>query len=338
MLVKNKTIINSISTQEKVSKILDIGQYNILQYYLKQDITNPNKLFNPYRDILCCGIDNKPSCYISSKKINDTDWLIFNDRAIGYSANIFGLAATKYGLSLTGFVNKELFSKTVDLLYNEITNSEDLFDIDEDKIIEKKLLKKSTSTIEVFPKIYSEKELNYWKQYNIELNDLIDFKVFACSKVVINGKTFLRSSTEDICFAYKFQEGKYKIYRPESLKEYKWRTNTSEIDNINFIENDLVILTKSRKDRIVLKKMGFESYSYSSETLIPDKLAYKTKYILYDNDNKDFNTGQEFAKQIAQKFNLLNLEIPSKYKCSDISDLVKKVGFEKSKEILLGLI
>lgn len=191
------------------------------------------------------------------------------------------------------------------------------------------------------------RDYDYWyKRYSISIEDLDLFKIKPADIVYIGTKQFYRKYTNDPCYVYEWGDNKsYKLYRPYANKEYKWRTNHQLIDDVNIqysidlFGEDNIILTKSRKDRIILHKLGFPSYSYNNESTIPETLPYITKYILYDNDYKAINnTGQIYATQIANKFNLSNICLSSEYKCKDIADLVWKHGLEEAKNILTKII
>ena len=60
--------------------------------------------------------------------------------------------------------------------------------------------------------------------------------------------------------------------------------------------------------------------------------------ILYDNDLKDPNPGQLMASKICDKYGFKNLCIPDKYKCKDISDLIKERGIEMASNLIKTLI
>ena len=77
-------------------------------------------------------------------------------------------------------------------------------------------------------------------------------------------------------YAYKVFD-KFKIYRPLASKYTKWRTNltTSDVQGLAQIpeKGDLLIITKSLKDVMVLYEMGYTAISAASETtFIPEDI------------------------------------------------------------------
>ena len=69
------------------------------------------------------------------------------------------------------------------------------------------------------------------------------------------------------------------------------------------------------------------------------KNRFKNIYILYDNDyTKEINTGELNALKFVNEFNLIKLTLPQYLGVKDTSDLCKKYGRNKVKEIIYNLI
>jgi len=92
--------------------------------------------------------------------------------------------------------------------------------------------------------------------------------------------------------------------------------------------------------------MGYHAIALQSEMQLPnEKLIFELKNrfdkidVLYDNDfNNINNPGQTMAKKICELHGLKNLCLPNKYKCKDISDLIKSVGIDVTYTLLKNLI
>jgi hypothetical protein len=78
--------------------------------------------------------------------------------------------------------------------------------------------------IKVIPKEFEEHELNYWKQFNIDLKILQLYNVKAVKECWVNDSIFYTFKKSDPCFRYTRENG-FKIYRPLADKKFKWRTN-----------------------------------------------------------------------------------------------------------------
>jgi DNA primase len=142
-------------------------------------------------------------------------------------------------------------------------------------------------------------------------------------------------------YAYKIDD-KFKIYRPFNTKYTKWRANvtTENIQGLKQLpkgQRNLLIITKSLKDVMVLYKMGYDAVSPSSETTflptkILDKLKKKYKHILilYDRDR----TGMLKARTYSKEYGLDAFFVNKKFNSKDISDAVANCGFDAVKEWL----
>ena len=67
-------------------------------------------------------------------------------------------------------------------------------------------------------------------------------------------------------------------------------------------------------------------------------LVAKYNY-LYDNDfQSDGNHGRILGETMAREFNLIQIEIPDKYRSKDTSDLFKNYGEQVVREVINQLI
>lgn len=138
---------------------------------------------------------------------------------------------------------------------------------------------------------------------------------------------------------------KFKIYRPLEQEPNKWLSNCTTYDIQGYEQlppkGDLLIITKSLKDIMVLHKLGYIAIAANSEnTLIPDKAIkdlsnrFEKIIILYDTDLP----GIHGAKSMRDTYNLKCILIPRKYKIKDISDFIKEHKIKKTKKMLKELL
>lgn len=198
--------------------------------------------------------------------------------------------------------------------------------------------------------IFTKDDFKYWNQGYITKQILQKELVFSVAIVLLNGIPIWHYHKKNPIYLYYeiSSNGKYiKLYRPLNLnKSYKWLSNIKDakscIGGMNDLQDtDYVIITKSKKDYMVMKNvLGFNTiYVQSESTGISEYIIdilhkdYKTVYNLFDNDTAGYKLGEEFAK--------INNTIPIWYNKAhgkDTWDVIIKYGIEKNKEIINKLI
>lgn len=154
---------------------------------------------------------------------------------------------------------------------------------------------------------------------------------------------------EKLAYVYDFYfDGKIwrrKIYQPLSKKN-KWKTNLNNlvIDGIKDIpkKGELLIITKSRKDRLVLKSLGYNAIATNNEaSWIPDanfeKLnsRYDRLVVFFDNDD----TGMTNSLKFSEKYGVDRIFITDfSEKIQDIADYRKEYGKESTIKLLKQLL
>lgn len=297
--------------------LLMLDDYDIYSYYLGN--FRIGRLYNsPLRPD-----DKNPSFGIYQSKYNT---LMFKD-----------LGSGQYGNSLT-FVK----------LYNHI-DSDDELEKELLRIVKKinptrvlkqnrKYDKEHLTDIGIARQPFTQTDIDYWSQYHISLDTLHKYQVFSIKYFLCNGTVRGVYKESSPMYAYKVFD-KFKIYRPLASKYTKWRSNLTNYHVQGLAElpkrgGNLLIITKSLKDVMVLYEMGYNAISASSETtFIPieilDKLKVKWKnvLILYDRDS----TGMMKAREYSKQYGLNAFFIHRKFKAKDISDAVKYNGFDNVK-------
>ena len=297
--------------------LLMLDDYDIYSYYLGN--FKIGKLYNsPLRPD-----DKNPSFGIYQSKYKT---LMFKD-----------LGSGQYGNALT-FVR----------LYNHITTQnaleKELLRIVR-KINPNSILKQNRdygtphiTNIGIARQPFTTTDIAYWGQYRISLDTLKKFQVFSIKYFLCNGTVRGVYKESSPMYAYKVFD-KFKIYRPLASKYTKWRGNLTNYHVQGLAElpakgGDILIITKSLKDVMVLYEMGYNAISASSETsFIPieilDKLkkVWKNIVILYDRDS----TGMMKSRKYSKDFGLTAFFVHRKFKSKDISDAVKNNSFDEVK-------
>lgn len=317
-----------ITDELSIEKILTkTNHYSIFKYYLSQPIKINKPISSPFRE------DRNPSWNLFQTKEGE---ILYKDFATGESGGVIKFVQKLFVLNY-----KQALEKIWDDLI--VKNNIKTF-----KPIITNHTKKNVS-ISIKRKYFIKTDEEYWSQYKITKNTLKTFKVYPIVTFWVNDiESNLIYSKKQPMYAYK-QFDKFKIYRPYSKeKKDKWRTNCGYYD-IQGIEQlpdkgNLLIITKSLKDVMVLYELGYNAIAPQSEqSSIPSnimkylKSKFKEIIILFDYDNG----GIKGAEKLSNKFNLKTLFIPKHYldiySIKDVSDCIKEIGINKTKKLLKKL-
>lgn len=292
-----------------------LSDYDIYSYYIGK--FRVGKLYNsPLRND-----DKNPSFAVFPTRNGQ---LLFKDHGSGVSGN----AITFVKLISNSTTHRQLEKELL-----KIAKKTDISKSAERTI---HYVYKTGTRIGIVRQPFTETDIKYWKQFEIDVDTLNMYNVFSIKYFLCNDVVKGIYSNENPMYAYKVDD-KFKIYRPLASKYKKWRSNLNN-ENIQGMKqlsnNNILVITKSLKDVMVLHKMNIDAISPSSETtFIPEsilndlKQRYKHILILFDRDK----TGMLRAREFSNKYNLDAFFINKKYKAKDISDAVKINGFEEIK-------
>lgn len=258
------------------------------------------------------------------------------------------------------FTFKDIFyGKEKDInLINDINNT--IINIKNDKPI-----------IELVVREWNKNDENYWNQFGVSLQFLnINFiypieQYYINRKINPNPKYFY--DIKDPCYGYNLgrdKNGVYniKIYFPKRHKgETRFITNCNHLEgiyNLNRNNYDIIVLTKSTKDRVSLGSAIYRNVSLYGGTIksligcinIPHE-TYKLRQNEYDwlksklNNNgiivslmDNDNTGKKEAIWLHNNYNIKPILIPKEYNSKDFSELVSKNTLDKVNDLLLQTI
>ena len=325
--------LNDFDAPVKITAEVILNQIDdllIYRHYLG-DFTLGNKVKNPFRK------DSHPSfsIFFGTKSLK----LMWKDFATGMSGDCFGLVSRMFNLNYYQSVEK--VATDFGLIKGQST-------VTKRQIAEarefKEQFQKREYLIQVERRSMNEDELNYWLQYNITKQDCLDNQIFAINKLWINKRLMHLNNT--LHFAYYFPNtDKWKIYSPYD-KERKWFGNVScaEMENISSIDtfdvNKPVIITKSRKDRLILSKLYSNTCSSQNESegAIPKEMdevfnKFPSKFCWFDSDEPGKNANRKLNHRGYKWINIPN-EFYENLALKDPGDVIKYFGWEKGSEIL----
>lgn len=326
--IKRFSLITTDRILEKVS------DYDIFRYYMPNSNWQINVVtFSPFRN------ENNPSFMIGNKhgRLTFIDFADTSKRGscFDFVMMLFNFKDLKQTL--------EIIDRDFGLGFCKTTNTQEYKRI----ITEYKqptVMSKTYSRIQVITKNYTNEELAYWAQYQIDIADLKANNVYSLSKVYLNKELF-PSVLDELRFGYLYDD-KWKIYRPYARdKKSKWVPNNVPITAMDGKDDikqcDVAFINKSKKDYMVMKKLfscscavqneGLGCFSVENVKYIKSNSA--SQILSFDSDV----TGVENSQQITQMFDFDYCNVPRKYLSEGIkdwSDLVKVHGMKVVEDYL----
>lgn len=310
-------------------------EWSLYCYYLQEAYEIPDfepELRKAYNSpIRLEKTDNKPSFSVWAARTKGLCDYIWKDSGIGKSGNIFYLVGLLYGLK-----REEDIFRQIDLDFGG-----QLFEDTPKHAILPRLVKppenKEPSSIRIKSKPFSKEGLAFWAKYGIQEEDLKYEEIYEVQYFWTTVSQQVPYTPQSLCFAYKIGSF-YKLYQPYN-KEFKFIQDYPE----QFVEGwlqleykqPLCIITKSKKDVAVLRKLGYEAVSPKSETtMIQLKqmewllTRYERILVLFDNDGK--HNGINYI----QEYGLPLIFVPISSGTKDISDFRSRYGEEETKKLL----
>ena len=308
-------------------------QVRIWTYYF-YDFDMSKGILNPLRK------DNNPKCYFkeSNGVIFFIDWAYkpTHLNCINYVAISFNLT------------NKEAIYKiNKDLKFNNIVKIKRTFNsIKKSEFPENKVSFSGNSSFtnkEKLP-LYTVKdrnnfydyELDYWEQYNITLDILKKYEVKPIDYVFKNSILNYSASKYNPIFGYYKKNELFKIYNPEGVKSFKWRTLKAILEGYDKLKykTNVVFITSSYKDTMCLDSLGFDSFNLASENsyklLLPiiNNLfeQFEYIYIYLNNDETGVTYSRLLTLEIDKRLKYINN--PAMLKETDPSDIIKNIGVD----------
>jgi len=332
-------IINYINQEQIFAYYLNINESDI-QYCLNR---KQNRICNPLRN------DRSPSLGFNYYR----DKLYMYDFANTlYRGDIFYIVGILHGLNSK--VNKD-FIKICRIIIDNLK----LNKIKDDYLINSysKLLNYNENELRVIKikiRDWNKYDKKLWNKWSLTINDLSSNYVYPISSFWLDENYYI---CNDKCYAYLLGKKNniplWELYFPERIKKGKYpKFITNNIKHISCLwdlrKTKNLILTKSRKDTILLKKiiasnpfefgnnftvlpLGTETVKLSQCEVDALNTLYDHIYIFTDFDTQGISCANYHRKKFGfipkfltnGRFNTIN------YHSKDISDYVALYGFEE---------
>ena len=325
----------------KDSVLKKISEYQIFSYYLGCDFKSGVVMNSPLRQ------DDKPSFSIFTDRKGT---LRFKDFGTGDTGDCFTFIQRLFGNDFYSSLVRINEDFKLDLMYNKRNEVHKPFDGFITAI--KELAFDAKKSINVKTQSFTFVDKHYWRQYGITEAMLEYYNIFSCKCVFIGDNVVGYYKNNDPIYGYLFfKDNSYtwKIYRPLSLSGYKWMSNTNRTIFQGWDQlperGELIIITKSLKDVMVLRTLGFISAALQNEiTNIKDTVArelYERFNIVYILNDFDY-TGVKGANNLKKKYGFTPIflqDFRTRHNgFKDISDFRLDHSVQESKNKILKLI
>ena len=367
-ITSNKLTKQSIL--EKVSQITIFSSYlNLTDIEIQNCINTGELICSPIRD------DAHPTCGF---KYDNKGRLKFKDFSGFFWGDCFDIVA---------FVMSAMYNKQYDVnnkhdfikILRHITFTfKDIFYGQEKDInlvneinVSIAKLKSKKPNIELVVRPWNQYDKEYWNKFGISLQFLNINFIYAVDQYYINRKVNPEPKyyydSKDPCYGYMLgqdRSGIYniKLYFPNRDKGItRFITNCNHLEgiyNLNKTNYDIIVITKSTKDRlsigntilninslygeVITKQIGVINIPHETYRLrqneydwIRDKLSNEGIIVsLMDNDR----TGKLEAIWLRNNFKIKPILIPERYNSKDFSEFVMNNNIEIIKEEIINVI
>lgn len=313
---------------------------DIFKHYLPGDWRVGRNFKNPFYE------DTKASCNIyfdrrsGMYRMKDFGDSHYDGDCFSIIGKIKSLDCTKDFTEILKQINEEMnlgLEKGYDLPQSRYSSKTKTENGNENAIKEKEQ-SYNPKPYSVFERSFTQKEIEFWKQYGITREILKLYKVVSLDEFSSENKDSkpftMYSSEQEPMFGY-FGKRYVKIYRPFSQIRFLYGGNLPEsycfgLEQLPAKGNTLFI-TGGEKDVLSLASKGFYAICFNSETSsIPEslikKLSYRFKHILilYDVDKAGLDASLGHQKKLSGfGVNRLKLPLSGTKQEKDISDFFK---------------
>ncbi len=305
-------------------------EYDIYSFYIGDQFKIGKVMRSPLRE------DIHPSFGVYKSSIRGN--LMWKDQATGKTGNVVQFVSEKFNISYNDALKKIL---------SDIENA-NISCTEKGKYIQESYSRTKT-VISVQRKNFTDIDDQYWGQYYVSREILKKHNVYPIAAFWVNDiVSSIFYTKEKPLYAYQVFD-KFQIYCPYGDKKNKFRTNTSIYD-IHGLEQlpkygNLLIITKSKKDVLVLDKLGYTAIAPCGEnTPIPENIMLNLKerftkiVILYDNDKAGMDGAKKLANEHSLPYTYIPIEYHLMFKIKDVSDFIKNYKITKTKEMLKKIL
>lgn len=192
---------------------------------------------------------------------------------------------------------------------------------------------------------------NYFERYKIPPHYLPEYQVFPAKGLYVDQSLYGKATQKNPIFIYLQASGKLRAYRPLHPDSSKKWIGNMDADDVFGLYNlppkgQILFITSSLKDIMVLKTLGFNAIAFLSEgygsgkegsksreflTKLLKQLKQRFKHIIFFMDND--TAGLSYSTKLSNIYRLPYITLPKKYP-KDISDCVFKHGQRKSRRLI----
>lgn len=185
----------------------------------------------------------------------------------------------------------------------------------------------------------------YWYSMCIGDSILEKYNVDIAEAVYLNGKLYDRTTPDNPIYVYNFPSGRRKFYKPFSpdpKKKFYGNATANDINGLPQIDLSLggpLIITKSLKDVMVLRELGYNAIAPQGENmLLPKHIiewgreTFGEVILFFDNDGTfwpkkgESGKGKAATKKYFEAYQIPYIFIPEKHGAKDISDFILEYG------------
>lgn len=317
-----------------IDDVYNLDQESIMEYYLGFFSTKKN-FFSPFRN------DRSPGCrffYSDKSYFGSQKKLNFVDYSQGQTYDCIDVVMKTLMLSFQEAIGQIITDLLIIKKHATITN----FGYNRTSSSCRESEKKE---ITVVTKKWQKGDINFWTSFGLNSEILNKFNCYSIAKVWYDHKLIYEYNEEDPCFGYENKEGEWKIYFPQRKKSSK---KQRFISNCSFLQGyaqlpsqgNVLVITSSLKDVMVLHKYGVSAIAPSSEgVLIPkdimDELKERFCHIYINGDYDP--AGIRMAKKYKKHYGLCCVFTHDKYN-KDISDFRKINGDIKTRKLIYNYL
>lgn len=232
-------------------------------------------------------------------------------------------------------------------------------------------IKRTKSIIELVVRNWNENDKEYWNKIGVPLSFLNINFIYPVEQYYINRKVNPEPKyyykSDDPCYGYLLGQDKQGINNIKLYFPKRGRDNTRFITNCNHIEGvynlnknnyDIIVITKSTKDRVcigatlerikslygggIINQIGVINLPHETYKLreneyqwLYNKLSPNGQLVsLMDNDR----VGKIETIWLRDTYNITPILIPKSYNAKDFSELITKVSFKEIYQIIIKTI
>jgi len=329
---------------DKKEVLAKITQEEIMQHYFPYKINNPISYLNPFRKKGDEDVIAGCKFYYFGEKY------LFRDFSHpDLSGDCFKVCSMANG-DCSFDESIRIISKDFNLDW-KIQSFKELKEFAKKKAkvqIEKSVLKErylgNKFTLEIHSCPLQPKHYLYWKKLGVPCRMLKEYNVLGLEKIVFKSSSYnsTRSYDGSVAFCYDEGDSGKTAYIPHSPKGYRFfkTVSGSHVMGVEEVKNNLlgniadrIIVTKSKKDMLVLNSLGFFSISLQSE--LPnitervkkeiELLSVDPPLIIYDGDEPGRKLSALLSKNTGWPYLVLKqYDDPGTYASLNYRDILYK--------------